>query len=151
MAKSDHLSAFVKYHREKLGFTQEELAAKAGVGIRFIRELEQGKQSLRLDTINKVLSLLGHELRAERATIDAYNIWRDYFNVPIVFTLKSKQKVYGIIIEEIKNEDQKITEWKVVPNNRAIEWKETRDEKKRERLELRIKHSDVEEIDYQTR
>jgi len=45
----NNLSAFIKYQRKKLGITQEELATKAGVGVRFIRELEQGKETLRLD------------------------------------------------------------------------------------------------------
>ena len=50
---------FVKKHRKEIGLTQIELAAKAGVGIRFVRDLEQGKQSLRTDTVNKVLALFG--------------------------------------------------------------------------------------------
>ena len=44
------ISSFLKYHRKKLNLTQYELANKAGVGIRFIREMEQGKQTL-LDSI----------------------------------------------------------------------------------------------------
>ena len=50
---------FVKAHRHKAGLTQVQLAAKAGVGLRFIRDLEQGKRSLRMDTVNKVLALFG--------------------------------------------------------------------------------------------
>ena len=42
--------------------TQEELALKAGVGLRFIRELEQGKETLRLDKVNQVLSLFGKKV-----------------------------------------------------------------------------------------
>jgi len=42
--------------------TQPELAEKAGVGLRFVRELEQGKQSLRLDKVNQVLHLFGYEV-----------------------------------------------------------------------------------------
>lgn len=41
--------------------TQPELALKAGVGLRFIRDLEQGKTTLRLDKVNQVLALFGHE------------------------------------------------------------------------------------------
>jgi hypothetical protein len=40
------------------------LAAKAGVGLRFVRELEQGKQTLRIDKVNQVLALFGHEVGA---------------------------------------------------------------------------------------
>ena len=45
-----------------LGFTQEELAIKAGVGIRFIREMEKGKETLQMDKVNQVLKLFGYEL-----------------------------------------------------------------------------------------
>jgi y4mF family transcriptional regulator len=56
------LIKFVKKRRKLLGLTQEELAAKAGVGLRFIRDLEQGKETLRLDKVNQVLKLFGHEM-----------------------------------------------------------------------------------------
>ncbi len=42
--------------------TQEKLALKAGVGLRFLRELEQGKSTLRMDKVNQVLQLFGQEL-----------------------------------------------------------------------------------------
>ena len=44
--------------------TQVDLAEKSGVGLRFVRELEQGKPTLRLDKVNQVLALFGHELGA---------------------------------------------------------------------------------------
>lgn len=56
------LVKFVKDRRKLLGLTQEELAEKAGVGLRFIRDLEQGKETLRMDKVNQVLALFGHEL-----------------------------------------------------------------------------------------
>ena len=56
------LSQFVKERRKSLGLTQEDLSFKSGVGLRFVRDLEQGKQSLRMDKVNQVLSLFGHEL-----------------------------------------------------------------------------------------
>ena len=55
------LSQFVKHRRRVNRLTQEDLAYKAGVGLRFIRDLEQGKPSLRLDKVNQVLGLFGHE------------------------------------------------------------------------------------------
>lgn len=58
----EKLSQFVKNKRKSLGLTQEDLSFKAGVGIRFIRDMEQGKQSLNMDKVNQVLSLFGHEL-----------------------------------------------------------------------------------------
>lgn len=48
--------------RRQYALTQTDLAEKAGVGLRFVRELEQGKQTLRMDKVNQVLSLFGAEL-----------------------------------------------------------------------------------------
>lgn len=56
-----NLADFVKQRRKLVKLTQPELAEKAGVGLRFIRELEQGKGSLRLDKVNQVLQLFGFE------------------------------------------------------------------------------------------
>ena len=56
------LSEFIKERRKSTNLTQPELADKAGVGLRFIRELEQGKESLRMDKVNQVLKLFGYEL-----------------------------------------------------------------------------------------
>lgn len=56
------LISFVKEKRKSVNLTQPELAEKAGVGLRFVRELEQGKQSLRLDKVNKVLQLFGYQM-----------------------------------------------------------------------------------------
>lgn len=55
------ISEFIKERRKILGLTQTDLAEKSGVGIRFIRELEQGKVSVRLDKVNAVLAMFGHE------------------------------------------------------------------------------------------
>ena len=51
----NNLSATVKKQRKKYGMTQEELSMKSGVGLRFVRDLEQGKASLRLDKVNQLL------------------------------------------------------------------------------------------------
>lgn len=56
------LYAFVKAKRKASNLTQPELAEKAGVGLRFVRDLEQGKETLRLDKVNKVLQLFGYEV-----------------------------------------------------------------------------------------
>ena len=58
----NNLSAVIKAKRKELGLTQEDLAGKAGVGLRFVREMEQGKQTLRMDKVNQVLFLFGFEL-----------------------------------------------------------------------------------------
>ena len=56
------LSEFVKHKRNSAKLTQPELAEKAGVGLRFLRDLEQGKPTLHMDKVNQVLQLFGHEL-----------------------------------------------------------------------------------------
>jgi len=56
------LSDFLKNKRKQLNLTQQQLAGKAGVGLRFIRDLEQGKTTLRMDKVNQVLKLFGQEL-----------------------------------------------------------------------------------------
>lgn len=56
------LATFVKARRKMLRINQVELAEKAGVGLRFVRDMEQGKASLRMDKVNDVLRLFGHEL-----------------------------------------------------------------------------------------
>lgn len=56
------IAEFIKKKRKAAGLTQPELAERAGVGLRFIRELEGGKQTLRLDKVEQVLSLFGHSV-----------------------------------------------------------------------------------------
>lgn len=56
------LISFIKSKRKELRLTQIDLAFKAGVGLRFIRELEQGKRTLRMDKVNHVLALFGTKL-----------------------------------------------------------------------------------------
>jgi y4mF family transcriptional regulator len=56
------VAAFVRARRTLLKLTQPALAEIAGVGLRFIRELEQGKPTLRMDKVNQVLRIFGHTL-----------------------------------------------------------------------------------------
>ena len=56
------LSKYVKTMRKEYNLTQVELSEKSGVGLRFVRELEQGKQTLRLDKVNQILNLFGSEV-----------------------------------------------------------------------------------------
>ncbi len=56
------ISIHVKNKRKQNKLTQPELALKAGVGLRFVRDLEQGKNTLRMDKVNDVLRLFGETL-----------------------------------------------------------------------------------------
>lgn len=60
----NNLSEFVKEMRKQFCLTQVDLAEKSGVGLRFVRELEQGKSTLRLDKVNQVLALFGKQVGA---------------------------------------------------------------------------------------
>lgn len=57
-----NVSAYLKEQRKLNNLTQVELAAKSGVGLRLVREIEQGKTSMRMDKVNQILSLFGGEL-----------------------------------------------------------------------------------------
>ena len=58
------LAADVRARRRALRLRQRDLADLAGTSERFIRELEHGKASVRLDKVTAVLDALGLELRA---------------------------------------------------------------------------------------
>ena len=53
---------FVRQRRKQAGLTQEELAARSGVGVRFLKELELGKTSLQMSKVLEVLQFFGYEL-----------------------------------------------------------------------------------------
>ncbi len=63
------LSEHIKEKRRKNGLSQVELAERAGVGLRFVRDLEQGKQTLRMDKVNDILVLFGETLGPVRKEV----------------------------------------------------------------------------------
>lgn len=56
------IGKYIKEERKKVGLTQEEFALRAGLGLRFVRELEQGKETVRLDKVNQALAMFGMEV-----------------------------------------------------------------------------------------
>ena len=60
----NNLSITVKMLRKQYNLTQEELSLKSGVGLRFVRALEQGKETLRLDKVNQLLDFFNYEMVA---------------------------------------------------------------------------------------
>ena len=52
------IATFIKEKRKEAGLTQEEFALRSGLGLRFIRELEQGKETVRMDKVNQALAML---------------------------------------------------------------------------------------------
>ena len=141
-----NISTFLKYQRKKSKLTQEELAIKAGVGIRFIREMEQGKETLQLNKVNQVLALFGFSLSPIKQQMDAYEIFQKYFNKAVKITLVNKTIKYGIIIKEIiDKKENKISAWQFVSNNSAIKFQQKPDDK----LTEIILQSDIHEIELQ--
>ena len=57
-----NLAKYIKAKRKEFGLTQVDLSQKSGVGLRFVREMEQEKETLRLDKVNQVLALFGAEM-----------------------------------------------------------------------------------------
>lgn len=55
------IGKFIKIERKKVGLTQEEFAMRSGLGLRFVRDLEQGKETVRLDKVNQALAMFGME------------------------------------------------------------------------------------------
>ena len=69
----DHMNtiaAFIKQKRKEAGLTQEEFALRSGLGLRFVRELEQGKETVRMDKVNQALAMFGMEAVPGRKNSD---------------------------------------------------------------------------------
>lgn len=59
------ISLFVRNRREELGYTQEEMAFRSGLSVRFLKEFERGKKTVRLDKVNELLEFLGASLEVK--------------------------------------------------------------------------------------
>ena len=55
----NNIADYIKNERKKVGMTQEEFALRSGLGLRFVRELEQGKETVRMDKVNQALAMFG--------------------------------------------------------------------------------------------
>jgi len=143
MTNENYISNFVKYNRSKNRMTQEDLAEKAGVGLRFIRELEQGKETLRMDKVNQVLALFGYQMVPGAGRVkDPYKILMNHFNRSVHVFLKNKTELVGFIIDSI-TENNEIKGWKFVSNNDTIKHRETNDPN----LVQTIEHADIENVE----
>lgn len=60
------ITSKIKELRKKIGLTQVEFAKRVGVGLRFLRELEQGKPTVRMDKLMQVLDFLGYHLELKK-------------------------------------------------------------------------------------
>ena len=55
------IAVFLRQQRKAAGLTQEEFALRSGLGLRFVRELESGKETVRMDKVNQALAMFGME------------------------------------------------------------------------------------------
>ncbi len=147
MKETTSIAAFVKFSREKLKLTQEQLAEMSGVGIHFIRDLEQGKSSLRMDKVNNVLDAFGFRLAPSVEVLDPYKIWFELLDKPVKIITKNNEEIYGFLIREVRDEKSNIVAWKVVLNPNAIEWQKKPDDK----LTIEVRQDEIAEIDVQER
>lgn len=138
---TNYIAHFVRDQRNRLNLSQEDLAERAGVGLRFIRELEGGKQTMRIDKVNQVLALFGYSLIPGKE-LDPYEIHEKYFGKNVTIFLKNKSVLYGFIIDQVR-EGTEITGWKFVSNNRAIEYQTTQNPA----LVDTIQHNSIERIE----
>ena len=59
--RMNKIAEYIKANRKAAGLTQEEFALRSGLGLRFVRELEQGKLTVRMDKVNQALAMFGME------------------------------------------------------------------------------------------
>ena len=64
--EKNEIAILVKRKRREYGLTQEDFAIRSGLGLRFVRELEQGKTTCRMDKVNQALEFLGYKLKVIR-------------------------------------------------------------------------------------
>lgn len=138
--KGNKISNFVKYSRNNLKLSQQELADKAGVGISFIRDLEQGKESLQMNKVNQVLTLFGYKtVPGIQKQIDPYGIVvNKWINVELDIEIKTIAPFTGCIIEEIISAGV-ITHFKIVFMKHYIKYKKKKDPS----LVMKVKVSDI--------
>ena len=65
MIDMNKIGNYIKEERKKAGLTQEEFAMRSGLGLRFVRELEQGKETVRMDKVNQALAMSRRHSQAD--------------------------------------------------------------------------------------
>ncbi len=66
------IAEFVKENRKAAGLTQEQFASRSGLGLRFVRELEQGKETVRMDKVNVALAMFDSEVVPGKKTASGF-------------------------------------------------------------------------------
>ena len=94
------IAQYVKEMRKKYKLTQVDLSEKAGVGLRFVRELEQSKATLRLDKVNKVFELFGSECGPVPMKREGDEVWktRDLQSIE-----RTRESIIGYFVQSWKH------------------------------------------------
>ena len=111
------IAEFIKQKRKEYGLTQEEFSIRSGLGLRFVRELEQGKTTVRMDKVNQALAMFGMEAvpgRKENEVID----WRGEHRMPR--TIVPRFYHFSIIFLAYEQENRKIPLKKAVNEGRRV-------------------------------
>ena len=66
----NEIARFIKKSRQEAGLTQKEFALRSGLGLRFVRELEQGKETVRMDKVNQALAMFGMQAVPSKERVD---------------------------------------------------------------------------------
>ncbi|MBU4446813.1 type II toxin-antitoxin system Y4mF family antitoxin [bacterium] len=74
MNKINHIGSIIRFHRRKAGLTQKQLATLAGVGKSAVFDIEKGKNTIRLNTLTAILSVLNIRLEPESPLMEQWNM-----------------------------------------------------------------------------
>ena len=72
--KSKEIGKIILEHRKKAGLTQKQLANIAGVGKTVVYDIEKGKETVRLNTLLKVLSALNIKVKFDSPLLNNLEI-----------------------------------------------------------------------------
>ncbi len=113
------IANFIRYQRQRHNLTQQQLATKAGLGLRFIRELENGKLTIRMDKANQVLGMFGFDLLpVKTGNMDAYDTYFKYVGKMVKVTYNNRMVISGLLLREDQDpETQRIDGWYLVINS----------------------------------
>ena len=77
MSEIEQIGKIVSFHRRKSGLSRNQLATFAGVGKTTIFELENGKMSIRLNTLIKILNILNIKIKLNSPLMTEFNQLRE--------------------------------------------------------------------------
>ena len=92
------IAKYIKKNRKDAGLTQEEFAMRSGLGLRFVRELEQGKETVRMDKVNVALAMFDMEAVPGRIDMEHYDFEEPDVEVKESDLLKSGGKIKNIVL-----------------------------------------------------